>query len=152
MWLSWYRKRHESHGSAWSECSLTIMARLDAATDVSLKGLSDRTARIRQNLLLHLRHLQSRPSEIWARTLEPGLFATGSLPVTQTVPCGGTSIVRPPEIPIKDIVDRCRVWESHADTDDRRVVKPTSERAQPVYAVSEPTLGPMQPSPAFWRD
>ena len=42
----------------------------------------------------------------------------------------------PPETPIRD---RCRVWESHADTDDRSVVKPTPERAQPVYEVSEPT-------------
>ena len=46
-----------------------------------------------------------------------------------------------PETPIRDIVDRCRVWESHADTDNRRVVKPTLERVQPVYVVSEPTLG-----------
>ena len=23
----------------------------------------------------------------------------------------------PPETPIRDIVDRCRVWESHADSD-----------------------------------
>ena len=46
----------------------------------------------------------------------------------------------PPESPIRDIVDRCRVRESHTDFDGRRVVKPTLERAQPVYAVSEPTL------------
>ena len=26
----------------------------------------------------------------------------------------------PQETPIRDIVDRCRVWESHADTDARR--------------------------------
>ena len=50
----------------------------------------------------------------------------------------------PPEIPIRYIVVRCRVWESHADTDDRRVVKLTLERAQPVYAVSESTLGPTE--------
>ena len=50
----------------------------------------------------------------------------------------------PPEIPIGDIVDICRVWDSHADTDDRRVVKPMLERAQPVYAVSESTLGPTE--------
>ena len=37
------------------------------------------------------------------------------------------------------------MWESHADADDRRVVKPTPERAQPVYAVSELTLGPTEP-------
>ena len=46
-----------------------------------------------------------------------------------------------PETPIRDIVDRCRVLETHADTNDQRVVKPTLERAQPVYAVSEPRLG-----------
>ena len=45
------------------------------------------------------------------------------------------------ELPPGDIVDRCRVWESHADTDDRRVVKPTPTRAQLVYTVGEPTLG-----------
>ena len=27
----------------------------------------------------------------------------------------------PPETPIRDIVDRCRVWESHADTGVRRI-------------------------------
>ena len=34
----------------------------------------------------------------------------------------------PPETPIRDIVDRCRVWDSHADTDDQRVVKPMPEK------------------------
>ena len=34
----------------------------------------------------------------------------------------------PPETPIRDIVDRCRVWESHADTGVRRIVKPAPER------------------------
>ena len=29
-----------------------------------------------------------------------------------------------PETPIWDIVDRCRVWESHADSDVRRISKP----------------------------
>ena len=33
----------------------------------------------------------------------------------------------PPETPIRDIVDRCRVWESHADSDVRRVNKPGPE-------------------------
>ena len=32
------------------------------------------------------------------------------------------------------------MWESHADTDHWRVVKPAPDRARPVYAVSEPTL------------
>ena len=51
----------------------------------------------------------------------------------------------PPETPIRDIVDRCWVWESHANTDDWRVVKPTLERAQPVYAVSWPFGGISRP-------
>ena len=29
-----------------------------------------------------------------------------------------------PETPIRDIVDRCRVWESHADLDVQRASKP----------------------------
>ena len=49
-----------------------------------------------------------------------------------------------PDTPIRDIVDRCRVWNSHSDTDDRRVAKTTPEKARPVYAVSEPTLVPTE--------
>ena len=30
----------------------------------------------------------------------------------------------PPETPIQDVVDRCRVWESQADPEIRRVSKP----------------------------
>ena len=44
----------------------------------------------------------------------------------------------PPETPIQDIVDRCRVWECHADTGMQRIVKPVPERALPVYTVDEP--------------
>ena len=33
----------------------------------------------------------------------------------------------PPETPIWDIVDRCRVWESHADTGARRIVNASGE-------------------------
>ena len=29
-----------------------------------------------------------------------------------------------PETPMRDVVDRCRVWESHADPEIRRVSKP----------------------------
>ena len=36
----------------------------------------------------------------------------------------------PPETPIRDIVDRCRVWESHADQSSRRLTKPSSD---PIY-------------------
>ena len=39
----------------------------------------------------------------------------------------------PMETPIRDIVDQCRLWESHADMGVRRIVKPAPERAIPVY-------------------
>ena len=48
----------------------------------------------------------------------------------------------PPETPIRDIVDRCRVWESHADTCTRIIVKPAPERALPVCTVDEPACVP----------
>ena len=50
----------------------------------------------------------------------------------------------PPDTPIRDIVDRCRVCESHADTYARRVAKPTPEKARPVCVVSEPTFLPTE--------
>ena len=46
-----------------------------------------------------------------------------------------------PETPIRDIVDRCWVWESHADTEARRFSKPGPERALPIYMVDEPGRG-----------
>ena len=46
----------------------------------------------------------------------------------------------PPETPIRDIVDRCRVWESHVDTGARRMAKP--ERALPVFTVEQPAYVP----------
>ena len=42
----------------------------------------------------------------------------------------------PPETPIQDIVDRCRVWESHADSDVRRASKPGPDQTVPTYMVS----------------
>ena len=42
-----------------------------------------------------------------------------------------------PETPIRDIVDRCRVWESHADLDIRGFGRPVPERALPIYAVND---------------
>ena len=48
----------------------------------------------------------------------------------------------PLETPIQDIVDRCRVWESHADTGIRRIVNPVPERALPVYTMDEPAYVP----------
>ena len=51
----------------------------------------------------------------------------------------------PQETPIRDIVDRCRVWESHTDTGVRRIVKPSAERALPVYTVDEPGVYSARP-------
>ena len=42
----------------------------------------------------------------------------------------------PPETPIRDIVDRCLVWESHADSDVRRASKPGPDQTFPTYMVS----------------
>ena len=46
-----------------------------------------------------------------------------------------------PETPIRDIVDHCRVWESHADIEARRFNKLGTERALPIYTVDEPGRG-----------
>ena len=43
----------------------------------------------------------------------------------------------PPETPIRDIVDSCQVWESHADSDVRRLSKPGPDRALPTYMVGD---------------
>ena len=40
-----------------------------------------------------------------------------------------------PETPIQDIVDRCRVWESHANSDTPRISKPGRDRTLPIYTV-----------------
>ena len=41
-----------------------------------------------------------------------------------------------PEIPIRDVVDRCRVWESH-DPAVRRMGKPSQDPTYPAYAVGD---------------
>ena len=43
----------------------------------------------------------------------------------------------PPDTPLRDIVDRCRVWESHADPEARRISKPMPEPAYPTYVVKQ---------------
>ena len=43
----------------------------------------------------------------------------------------------PPETPNRDIVDRCRVWESHADPASRRLTKPNPDPIYPAYVVGE---------------
>ena len=44
----------------------------------------------------------------------------------------------PPDTPLRDIVDRCRVWESHGTTETRRVSKPMPEPIYPTYVVEQP--------------
>ena len=44
----------------------------------------------------------------------------------------------PPYTPHRDIVDRCRVWESCADQEVRRISKPMPEPAYPTYVVKQP--------------
>ena len=46
-----------------------------------------------------------------------------------------------PETPIRDVVDRCRVWESHADPAVRRIGKPNPDPTYPTYAVAEAYKG-----------
>ena len=43
----------------------------------------------------------------------------------------------PPETPIRDVVDRCRVWESHADPAVRQVSKPSTDLTYPAYVVGD---------------
>ena len=43
----------------------------------------------------------------------------------------------PPDTPLRDIVDRCRIWESHADPEVRRISKPMPEPAYPAYVVKQ---------------
>ena len=42
-----------------------------------------------------------------------------------------------PETPIRDVVDRCRVWESHADPAVCRMGKPSQDPTYPAYAVGD---------------
>ena len=43
----------------------------------------------------------------------------------------------PPETPIRYVVDRCRVWESHADPEIRQVSKPSPDPIYPAYVVGD---------------
>ena len=43
----------------------------------------------------------------------------------------------PPDMPLRDIVDQCRVWESHGTTETRRVSKPMPEPVYPTYVVEQ---------------
>ena len=42
-----------------------------------------------------------------------------------------------PETPIRDVVDRCRDWETHADPAVRRISKPMPDPIYPTYAVGD---------------
>ena len=42
-----------------------------------------------------------------------------------------------PETPIRDIVDQCRVWESHADLEDQGGWYPSPRRPLPVYTIND---------------
>ena len=44
----------------------------------------------------------------------------------------------PPDTPLRDIVDRCRIWESHGTTEIRRVSKPIPDPVYPTYVVEQP--------------
>ena len=46
-----------------------------------------------------------------------------------------------PEIPIRDIVDCCRVWESPADSDTQSFSKPGPDRTLPIYTVDASSCG-----------
>ena len=46
----------------------------------------------------------------------------------------------PPDTPLRDIVDRCRVWESHSDLSGRDVSKP--EPTYPAYVVKKSEKDP----------
>ena len=56
-------------------------------------------------------------------------------PVSEDAEATGVRV--PPDTPLRDIVDRCRVWESHADPEVRRVSKPMPEPAYPTYVVKQ---------------
>ena len=43
----------------------------------------------------------------------------------------------PPETPIRDVVDRCRIWESHVDQEIQRVSKPSPDPIYPTYIVGD---------------
>ena len=43
----------------------------------------------------------------------------------------------PPETPIRDVVDRCHVWESHADPAVRQVSKPSPDPIYPASVVGD---------------
>ena len=47
----------------------------------------------------------------------------------------------PPVTPIRDMVDRCLIWESHADPEVHRVSKPSPDPIYPAYVVGYSDTG-----------
>ena len=43
----------------------------------------------------------------------------------------------PPETPISDVVDRCRIWESHVDPEIRRVSKSGPDPIYPAFVIGD---------------
>ena len=43
----------------------------------------------------------------------------------------------PPETPIRDVVDRCHVWESHADPEVHQISKSRPDPIFPAYVVGD---------------
>ena len=56
-----------------------------------------------------------------------------------------------PETPIRDVVDRCGVWESHADPAVRWMSKPTPDPTCPAYAVASATQTVTKRLPGWLR-
>ena len=74
-----------------------------------------------------------------------GIYRTNRRPVWAILTVAGHSSCElcrylddvPPETPIRDVVDRCRVWESHADPEIRRVSKPGPDPIYPAYVIGD---------------
>ena len=67
----------------------------------------------------------------WVRRHDCGIAGHGSCELRRYL----DSV--PPETPIRDVVDRCRVWESHADPEIRRVSKPSPDPIYPAYVIGD---------------
>ena len=51
----------------------------------------------------------------------------------------------PPDMPIQEIVDRCRVWESHSHVNHHCYITPTLTGSQLVCSVSDQSVNPVDP-------
>ena len=121
----------------------------------ALYGLPVRLADYRRQLEKMIRSAGDDPS-IFAITLETlAVKAFGDIGQTAVPAAYSRSFIAghsscelrryldsvPPETPIRDIVDCCRVWESHADPEIRRVSKPGPEQIFSAYVVGDSDNG-----------